>query len=134
MGLVYCSDNCNFINSFSRSRQKICREKRDCVCGACGPLQSLNLNLYESCANACNAENPKDRPTDKDAFLNTFDAADLYKRYGIIIKGFDPTKTIEYTENQKAQERVSQQERFQKNILYGVLFIFFAFLLYFFLK
>ena len=116
MGVLRCGSSC-----FLRGNlQGECEAKKSCAC-MCEQFKAQNMNLFDACVGLCNSNDPAKRPKSKDAFLKTFDAADLYNRYKIILPGFDPTLTTEYKLQEDKQKRNTDQEGFlQKIVLFSL--------------
>lgn len=103
--MIRCDNNCRWIEG----RQQLCRDKRSCVCSVCGPLQAIDLNLYESCGAMCNDDDAAKRPKSTNDFYGTLDAADIYRRYKVSLPGFDPKTLPEYLQNKEEQDRTDAQ-------------------------
>ena len=109
MSLIRCDDNCAWIKNMAKGRQELCRAKRSCVCTVCGPLQAIDLNLYESCAATCNEDDAYKRPKSTTEYYAKLDAADIYRRYKVTLPGFDPMTLPEYQQNKDEQNRIDKQ-------------------------
>ena len=133
MAVVRCDDRCKWPEHSNAERRLLCRGKRDCSCGVCGSLQSIDLNLYEGCLAMCNVTDARKRPQNIDDFWKTLDPADVWRRYKVQVNGFDPNTTIEAELNKEKQERIDKQATNQneltKNLLMGVGIIVLLFLI-----
>jgi hypothetical protein len=66
-------------------RRKGCKDIRQCAC-TCGPLKSINPNLFDACVDQCNTGS---FPTDVQDFKCNFVGADvLFNYYGLIDCGY----------------------------------------------
>ncbi len=131
--MVECGDKCLKFGELNKKAIARCKEKATCVCNNCSTYRAISPNLYQSCMESCNSEDIRKRPTSKEQFLKGFDPYDLFTRYGIIVEGFDPNKTMEAVKNAEAQKKTDEQQGFLGKIvlmgfagLCGVLLYFFV--------
>jgi hypothetical protein len=125
----YCGDNCGFLGLFPSDK---CKADAECSCKSCATFKSIDLNLYEGCVAACNAET--NRPKTREDYLKRFKAQELFDRYKIQVDGFDPTDTPEGKALKEAQGRTDTQQGFLGKILLFGLVIVGAVVAYFFIS
>jgi hypothetical protein len=131
--MIKCGDGCGLKYSLNVDARRRCAAKAACVCNSCSTFQAISLGLYQGCMEACNGDESK-RPKSKEAYMKQFDPYDLFTRYGIIVEGFDPKKTIEYEKNTEAQKSTdAQQGTLTKIVTMGIIGLS-GILLYFFFK
>lgn len=115
--MVDCGDKCGILYSLKKSEREACKVKATCVCEACATLRAISPNLYQACMSDCNSDDETQRPSNKGEFLKKLDPYDLFTRYGIIVEGFDPNKTIEAVKNAEAQKKTDEQTGFLGKIV-----------------
>lgn len=95
-----------------------CRNARSCACTVCGPLKSVNPNIYDACIDACQ-EAP--RPVSHRKYLcDTVTPEVLFNRYGLVLCGFDPQSTTEaelYHAHEATQEK---KQAAQTKVIYAM--------------
>lgn len=91
-----------------------CKLRRDCACG-CGPLKSINPNLFQGCYDAC-AEPP--RPTDPDDYMINFVGGQvMYNNYGMIIGGYNPHESAQYIAYEEQEEKKAEANEGSKSLM-----------------
>lgn len=110
--MTYCGDNCGFLGMFPSDE---CKAQVQCGCDVCSSFRAIDLNLFESCSLSCNSVDRK--PSSKDAFLEKYDPKELFDRYKIIKKGWDPKDTDEFKMQKQAQDRTDGQQNYLGKIL-----------------
>ena len=108
--------DCNRGNFWCWSKK--CKAAKKCACNVCGPLKTVNLNLYDACVDDCQ-EVP--RPVDSDTFLcKNIGPEVLFNRYGVVLCGFDPKQTLEAELFEKSEATKAKNQRFETNIMVGI--------------
>ena len=127
MGSISCGTNCFTKHPFNRGKRKDCEKKKSCVCGICGPLKSLNLNLYEGCKEACSGDEPP--KSTKHYKCDIIGKDFLFRHYQIVDCGFDPKQSEDYKAVEEHNNEVKAQTEFERNIVFflGLLILAFGF-------
>ena len=73
--------------------RKGCKSIRDCAC-RCGPLKSINPNLFDGCVDQCNSAF---QPLNHQDYLCRYVGGDvLFNNFGILDCGYDLKRSAQY--------------------------------------